>query len=318
MRLNTTVARCLGTALGLFLAATVGVAAGAELPGYAQSNYQLGYAPLLANTPNILSTTPNTGPVWEDLFTADGTAVPGALGRYTGARDAIFLQDNISNGVGIDMSNFTPSDAITDMVVNNGTVQAGHDLGNAYIYAVTNAEGHLVIYAAAERLGAANVDSYVDFEFNQGIVQVWAGVPWPMHGERTPGDVSVRVNFTQGVLTSVQARAWDADGSFHTLSTRDIAYGTSCDGEPGVYAVCNGVRTGTAAGSVREEVRDDTGQPVTIPDPDSLVQVGIDVTALLLGQDIDFTSIQVRTPQDVILGGFRKIGYWGRQGGTTP
>ena len=42
---------------------------------------------------------------------------------------------------------------------------------------------------------------------------------------------------------------------------------------------------------------------------DSFVEIGFNVS-VLLGSKVEFTSLQVRTPQDIILHGFRHLGHW--------
>jgi hypothetical protein len=56
------------------------------------------------------------------------------------------------------------------------------------------------------------------------------------------------------------------------------------------------------------EVWDAFGTPVGVPTPDSFLEIEANLTAL--GHDTEFTAIQVRTPGDISLGCFRRMGYW--------
>ena len=48
---------------------------------------------------------------------------------------------------------------------------------------------------------------------------------------------------------------------------------------------------------------------MTVSAPNGLLEFGVNVGALL-GTNPDYTSIMVRTPEDIILDSFRHLGYW--------
>lgn len=274
MKLRITV-RSLGTALGLLLAATVGVAVSAELPGYA----------------NLVGAGVS-GPGWVDIFDSKGK-----VKDLRGGVSAAFIEDNISAGVATDMSKLVSANT-----VDNGTVQAVNDLGNAYVYRTVDAAGNLVLFAGVERLGVAGGTSYIVFEFSRDTIQVWSGIPWQIHGQKTAGDLTVRMNFVEGSLKSVEFKQLAADGSgeYRILKTDWPIGGQACTGSDGLYAFCSGaVVTGLAP--TNSDVWDLKGTPVSIPAADQFVEVGINV-GRLLGTNPDYSSLTLRTPEDIAFG----------------
>jgi hypothetical protein len=167
------------------------------------------------------------------------------------------------------------------------------------VWVTTDTAGNELLYAGVERL-ASFFDTYVEFEFNQAVVQVESGAPWPIYGESTVGDLLVRVNFKAGQISSTEFMRWDGT-DYKTVATA---------GPNG----CGGTDTRSCAGappmlSPQPQVWDAAYHMVQVPRPDSFVEIGVNVTSLL-GADVEFTSIQVRTPQDIILDSFRQIGIW--------
>lgn len=274
MKLGITVG-CLGTALGLLLAATVGVAVSAELPGYA----------------NLVGAG-GAGPGWVDIFDSKGK-----VNNLRGGISAAFIEDNISAGIATDMSVLTCAD-----LVNNETVQSINDLGNAYVYRTADTAGNLVLFAGVERLGVPEGSTYIDFEFSQDKIQVWSGVPWKIQGKKTTGDLTVRMNFVNGALQNVEFKQFTADGSgeYRILKTDWPIDGRTCNGSDGLYAFCSGaVQTGLAP--TNQDIWDQWGTPVTVPAADQFVEVGVNV-GKLLGSNPDFSSLTLRTPEDIAFG----------------
>jgi len=229
--------------------------------------------------------------------------------------ELVLLEDNISDGVAVDMSALAGSGSLSNSVVYNGIVPASHDLGNAYVYVTRDAEGHRILRAAAERLGPSYGvdDSYVDFEFNQGRVQAVAASR-PLRGVRIDGDLLVHLSLTAGRIASVEFKRWAA-GGFETIETAWPAISESCSGDGGRYVVCSSSPM-NGLPSMNQDLYDVSGDPTRVPTPDSFVEVGLNVAALL-GSDIEFTSIQVRTPHDIILDSFRSMGEWSVKQATT-
>jgi hypothetical protein len=228
---------------------------------------------------------------WATVFGRDGKVVD-----LEGGVDAVFLRDRISDGVGVDSSVLVAGDSRT---VDNGVVARAHDLGNGYVLARRDRGGSLQIYAGVERLDSSD-DTFVEFEFNQGVVEVQQGAPWPIHGERLPGDLLARVDFTTGVFTGATLMRWDGTAYEVLAST-----GPAGNGGPDFF-VCVGA---PPLAPVAAEVWDETGEPAQVLEPRSFLEIGVNV-ATLLGASPEFTSIQVRTPEDIILDSFRRIGLW--------
>ena len=239
---------------------------------------------------------PLPAPDWAAIFSPDGTVTD-----MQGGLDAVFLEDKVSDGVGIDMT--VSADHVDHSRVDNGIVAAAHDLGNGYVWATTNVAGEMLLYAGVERLDSLT-DTSVEFEFNQGIVRVFQGRPWPIRGSRTEGDLLVRVNFTGGAISSGEFLRWDGVGSWIPL----ISGPEGC-AQPD-YRFCTGP---LPMQSVQADVWDAAYNAVQVRQPNNFLEIGINV-ASLLGSNIEFTSIQVRTPEDVILNSFDRIGLYARRG----
>jgi hypothetical protein len=250
---------------------------------------------IIGNTPE-----PMPAPNWAAMFSPNGKVID-----RQGGLDAFFMEDKISAGAGLDMS-ICP-DPSNPSVVENGVVAAANDLGNGYVWATTNPAGHLILHAGVERL-SSTLDTSVEFEFNQERVRVRSGRPWLIHGDRTADDLLVRVDFAGGAIISADFKRWDGTG-FQTI----VATGPDgCTGSD--YRFCAGA---PPMQSVQDEVWDAQNNLLQVPQPDSFVEIGINVP-VLIGRSLEFTSIQVRTPQDIILDSFRRIGRWADpvQGGS--
>jgi hypothetical protein len=237
---------------------------------------------------------PLVKPGWAAIFGPDGKVLD-----LQGGVDAYFLEDKISDGIGLDMSVNASGDG---WVVDNGLVSAANDLGNGYVWARRDAGGNLQVYAGVERLDTP-ADTWVEFEFHQDLVQVHVGAPWPVHGSLTQGDILARVNFAAGVLSSATFMRWDGSG-YQAVA----AVGPEGAGGPDVM-VCVGA---PPLSPIAQEVWDAAGNPVQVRPPNSFIEIGFNVAALL-GSNVEFTSVQVRTPEDVILDGFRHIGFFAQR-----
>jgi hypothetical protein len=265
---------------------------------FMKSGLAMGFALALvsgAATSGAEVPAPLSRPDWTAIFGPDGTVI-----NLQGGLDAVFLEDKISDGVGVDMSVIAPPATTT---VNNGVIAAANDLANGYVYAKADGSGNLQLYAGVERLDSS-VDTYVEFEFNQDVVQVRSGVPWPVYGSRTAGDVLVRVDFVAGALSSATFMQWDGSG-YQPIATAGAG---GCSGVD--YLVCVGA---PPQETVQAEVWDAAYNPVQVPQPNSFVEIGVNVAALPASNG-EFTSIQVRTAEDTILDSFRRIGYWAHHG----
>jgi len=255
-------------------------------------------------TSMALGADPLTLPDWSAIFTPDGQVLD-----LKGGLEAVFLQDKVSDGLGVDMSVIVEAG---HAIVGNGVVPAAGDLGNGYVYATRDGAGNLILYGGVERLDSPG-DTYVEFEFNQDVVKVNSGVPWPIYGTRTPGDILVRLSFAGGVMTRGEFGVWDGT-AFQIVSSSETAE-MPCGGVTGLHVFCTGP---PPMETVSDEVWDSAGTPVETRPPDSFVEFGVDVAGLV-GSNVELTSILVRTPRDVILDSFRTFGHWAQlpeAGGT--
>jgi hypothetical protein len=294
--------------LGLLLA--LGTLAGAAPPAYAQGVYGSGLfelgdgqpPPGTPGTADVLGSADQAGPDWADLFDATGklrddypydgdgnplgNGVPDYLELYGGTW-AFFADDYVSKGVDFE------GDALTaEGGVVNSVVQADHDIGDAHVYATADANGNLVLYMAAERLGSG--DSSLEFEFNQGLFRVGRGgfgigAPWEVLGARAGGDFLVRVTFGGGVVTGAAAGVWDGS----TWLLLSSLAGEGCDGTETLCAIANGV---AIEGGAWTEGPIEAGR---------LIEIGVNAGALLGTQPV-FTTVRIRTPEDIAFGYFGK------------
>ena len=271
-------------------------------------------------------------PVWTDLFNADGSlkdAVDASGGAspngvrdfaespYSGI-DAVFVGDWISNGVATDMSALSDAENLGDVIVWNGTVRTEHDVGNAYVFATTDgaATPNLVLYGAAERFGTMAASSYIEFEFNQDKVQAISRDK-PLVGSRTDNDILVRLNLSMGALSSADIMKWSSANGYQLIASVPATPGSACANDVAVqlYLACDPYLASGEFNSVSQftpwddSPRDLNNQPVSVAAPDGVLEFGVNVGALL-GSNPDYTSIMIRTPEDIILDNFRNLGYW--------
>ena len=269
-------------------------------------------------------------PTWTDLFNADGSlkdAVDAAgAANPNGVRDfaeppysgidAVFVGDWISDGVATDMSALSDADDLGEVIVWNGTVRTEHDVANSFVFATTDdaANPNLVIYGAAERFGTTTGTSYVEFEFNQDKVQTISR-NMPIVGSRSDDDLLVRLNLSMGALTTAEIMRWVSPGGYQVIATITATAGTECSGDGVNQLACDPYLASGQFNSESQFVpwddypRDLYNQPVTVSAPNGLLEFGINVGALL-GTNPDYTSIMVRTPEDITLASFRHLGYW--------
>lgn len=290
-------------ALALWVAVLLGSPQGAlgQDSVYDGGLFELGDAqapPGFPGMANILLSTEQSGPDWEDVFDADGAwrdddgnGVPDFQELY-GGYWAVFSADDVSLGSGFESTALHP-----DGRIYNATAAAQHDIGNAYVYWTVDSIGNLVLFAAAERLGGG--DSHVEFEFNQDLIRLGRGgygrgEPWQLVGDRLSGDILIKATFAEGALGTVEASAWDGS----TWLPLGAIAGESCNAGETLCAVCNSseIDGGPWANF------DTAGDPEQISGG-HFVEVGVNVGALL-GAQPDFTTVRLRTPQDAAFGYF--------------
>lgn len=269
-------------------------------------------------------------PDWASLFNpngstkdiVDGAGAPGSNGvpdyadpPYSGI-DATFVGDGISDGVATDMSALSDADRLDETIVFNGTVLTPHDVGNAFVLATTDGQepANLVLYGAVERLASETDSTFVEFEFTQQPVQA-LGPNIRLRGGRTVGDLLVRLNLSTGVLSAVELLRWAPAAGYEAVAAITMTAGSDCSGDGQIHLACDPyLATGERNYASQFEPwsdypRDLADMPVTVGAPNSLLAFGVNV-GRLLGVSPDYSSIIVRTPEDIILDNFRNIGHW--------
>lgn len=253
-----------------------------------------------------------TIPNWSQVFSPSGTLVDqfdafGAKGAngvpdhvdLFGGIEAEFVRDNLSNGIAVDMSALLPSDDLGQQVVYNGAVRGAHDLGNLFVLKSRDLDGSLQAYAGVERMIFRDA-TFVEFEFNQEPVTFGQGAPWTLNGQRTPGDLVVRMNFDRGRLGTVEVRSW-GDGGFTTLESIRGSLDGGCGGHAALV-FCVSAPPMELSGDGFEVW--DTDYRVLQPESASdFLELGIDLGSFA-GIGARVSSIQVRTPEDFALNTF--------------
>lgn len=188
-----------------------------------------------------------------------------------------------------------------------------HDLGNSYVLVRPDSSGDMQLYVGVELLspmqGVTANTSYVEIEFTQQFVQA-VGVNAPLRGERSIGDLLVRVHFNDAVPIIAEFLRWGIASDYQLIDSIDVnpIDGVPCEAAGMPYVLCTGEPPlSQPVGGL--EVWDLYGVPVPSVAPDRFIELGLDVTALL-GNSPEFSSILIRTSQDIALDSFRRMGYW--------
>lgn len=229
--------------------------------------------------------------------------IPDYVDLY-GAFEAGYVEEVISNGVATDMSALLIARDVSDEVLYNGAVSAAHDLGNAFYLLTASKAGNLRFYFGVERL-RSDLPTFIEFELNQVEIRVGSGSPWwDIKGSRRDGDLLVRFNLISGNLTSVELAIWYQDG-FHIFESDSRGLGQGCR-EHFSYLYCIG---SPPIDRTNQEIQvwDADFLPVKPTLADSFVELGLDLSRLM-GSGTEFSSIYVRTPEDVLFTSFAAIG----------
>lgn len=252
-------------------------------------------------------------PAWDQIFSPSGGFVDhydafGAKGsngipdyvELFGGIEAEFVRDNLSNGIAVDMSALLPSEDLSQQVVFNGEVRGAHDLGNLFVLKSRSLDGSLQAYAGVERMVFQDA-TFVEFEFNQAPVTIGRGAPWTLNGQRTRGDLLVRMNFDRGRLGAVEVSRW-GDGGFTTLESIRGSLEGGCGGHAALV-FCVSAPPMELSGDGFEVW--DTDFRVLPPEAASdFLELGIDLGSFA-GINAQVSSIQVRTPEDFALNTFK-------------
>jgi hypothetical protein len=266
----------------------------------------------------------NIGVDWAGLFNTDGSlrddfagqGTPGANGvadaiDVYGGIDAVFVEDRTSGGAIIDISALERAPSLAEFDVYNGPVVDPHDVGNTYVF--VRMDGiDLVLDMRVERLvsSASSGASFVEIELNQDTVGVRHGkfrpsegaTLWKVRGERSIGDLVIRLNLEGGTVTSVEFKRWAGAGpGYQPLETVDNLGAEACFGQDPVYTFCSG------ALAYDEAVAN--GDPEQIYEPDNFVELSVNL-GQLLGLNPDYTTVQVCSPQDIGFGTFKATGRY--------
>ena len=248
---------------------------------------------LLVSTPMGSQAADGSLANWTAIFNADGS-----VNDLDGGFDAVFLPDNVSAGIATDMTAF---DAANNVVVN-GPVACAHDLGNGFVVASKDQAGKLILSAAVERFKSKD-DTFIEFEFNQSVMGVSSGNPWPIEGSRSRNDLKVRFIYEAGSLASVEFGVWDGFAFQTQSSSAPAPAGCFVDASL-QYEYCNGVAA-DGLPDANNELWDSNFQAVQVPSADGFVEVKINVGSLM-----EFSSVTITTPQDIAFGSFQAMGYW--------
>jgi hypothetical protein len=114
----------------------------------------------------------------------------------------------------------------------------------------------------------------------------------------------VRFNLISGNLTSVELAIWYQDG-FHIFESDSQGLGQGCR-EHFSYLYCIGVPP-IDRSHQEIQVWDAEFLPVKPTLADSFIELGLDMSRLM-GTGTEFSSIYLRTPEDVLFTSFAAIG----------
>jgi len=283
-----------------------------------------GYDPAVPGIADILGSE-QPGPDWADLFNYDrslkdqldefGIAQPNGVpdfldtyGPVRSRRDAVFIFDDISVGQSVDGSAL-----IGPGFVGASIVDPADDLGNAYGYTAFNANLEAVVYIGAERLSTADGD----IVFQLGRHPIAIAEDGQVLSPRTIGDLEIWASFSAGVLSTVEVRSWqllDPENgvfgwlTFDSLPTNPSEATEQCNVSGTLCTVCNGVSV--AAGDW--PTFDSAGSQVGSLIPDSFLEIGINLSALLGHHTFEnyyetrYTTLQIFTATDYAHGGFAR------------
>jgi hypothetical protein len=264
-------------------------------PGWA--NADTGSFPVVAGTAHILGAQEGSDFSWDQVFDAKGQVLSTA-----GASRAVFINDDVSVGKATDLTALAQG---SNNLVRNAVVAADQDIGHAYAALIPDKDGSLVLYGAAERLGDG--DGNMTFEFNQksaglGDGGFGKGLPWDMIGDRTQGDILLRLNFAGGQIASADVSRWEGAsdaGSFHKVGT---LADEGCNDSGTFCAVSNNgdIKAGPWANV-------DPSGDAAIIQAHRFVEFKINAGALL-GKQPDYASLCVLTPQDVAFDSLKRGG----------
>lgn len=259
--------------------------------------FQLGDGNHTPGSGTIQPQNPVPPPDWANLFDSSGNVV-----NLYGGITAAFVRDDISAGSAVDNTVYSGGpgdknqDPISQWTWTTSSVPVKDDVGNAYAYAKTDSNGHLIIYIGAERLSNGG-DSHIDVEFFQKPVGLDHSVPCPsgqqchFTGSNTNGDVLVNLDFTNGGTfagLTVRERQEGATNNYVQVGSLS-AQGCNTDG-----TICAYTNGGTIPGGSWPSF-DSHGAVTNSLPSNAFAEYGVDVTALLGQNNLCFSTVQVKT-----------------------
>jgi hypothetical protein len=238
---------------------------------------------------------------WKRKFGRDG--IPDYVQLYP-ALEAGYVEEVLSNGIATDMSALLMARDVQDEVLYNGAVSAAHDLGNVMYMLGLSESGGLRLFVGVERL-LSDYPTFIEIELNQNPVAVGSGVPWwHIEGQRQDGDLLVRFNISAGTLNSVELAVWNE--TYYNIFENDTeALGSGCR-DRFSFAYCVGTPPIDRSQQVIE-LWDEESQPVEPVRANGFVEIALDF-ARLLDSASEFSSLYIRTPEDVVLTSFHNVG----------
>lgn len=256
-------------------------------------------------------------PEWARIFGPDGNAIdrvneyghfasnqtPDYFDLYA-AFEAGYVEEVISNGVATDMSALLIARDVADEVLYNGAVSPAHDLGNFFYMLSLSTAGNIRFHFGVERL-RSDFPTFIEFELNQVEVRVGSGTPWwSIQGIRQDGDILVRVNLISGNVSSIELATW-TNGTYQIFDSDTQGLNQGCR-EHFSYKYCIGAPP-IDRSEQSIEVWNDEFIELEPTLANSFVEIAIDMTRLI-GSGAEFSSVYVRTPEDVLFSGFSSLG----------
>lgn len=255
---------------------------------------------------DILGSSTQAGPDWDDLFTSNGTPKVANDADHT----AVFLKDDVSAGSAIDRTVYSGgpgdknSDVVADWTWGSSSVPVKDDIGNAYAYAVRDTNtasptfGDLFIYVGAERLSNSG-DAHIDVEFFQkrvGLDRDPLVTPCPdgkckFTGSNTDGDLLANMDFSNGGAfagLTIRERDSTKTNNYNTLATLNAQ---GCNADSTVCAFTNG--SSIDGGSW--DNYDSHGSVVSTIPANGFTEWGVNVTRLFNVNNLCFSTVQVKT-----------------------
>ena len=243
-----------------------------------------------------------------DRFADNGSEISNGIPDYVdlyGANEVGYIPENISNGIGTDLTALLGAEHISDEIVFNGPVSPDHDLGDAYVMTRYGKAENLQIFTGVGRM-ATGASTWIEFEFNQALVHVTSGSPWPVHGDRTNGDLMVHMSFEGEEISQFEIARWN-DGTYETFESMTPSLKEGCAGAA-QFTFCAGAPPITHSYDGMELFDEDYNE-LAIMQPTAFVELGLDIPGLM-GTNIEYSNVLIRTPQDIILNSYRSLGYW--------